>query len=515
MESERIADVISLRNITALTICYLAAVAVYRLLFHPLARFPGPKLAAVTRYYEAYYDVFLNGQFTFKIADLHREYGPIIRISPYELHVADPAFYEKIYRQDGRWNKYAWAYDAHSAKHSTIFTTDHYLHRARRTPMNRFFSKATVSGRQALISRNVDKLWERISAFALSGKVVDLGAAISEFTRCTAAEFILDKRYDGLEQQHFTATAQHKAPPASRSIWHVTKHFPLYGPAIIKWPSYWTKKSQRGNMKSFLLHLKRTTEHTQELFQNITSKGSTGHEVSRTIVHEILDSDLPPEEKQFDRVFLEVATVTGAGIETTASVLRLVCYHVFSDRQILRRLRTELAFATATSGVPGLGELRDLEQLPFLTSVIMEGLRLSPGVATRLARIAPDRDLVYDDKWRIPAGTPVGMTVLLMHLDETLYPDPRRFDPDRWMDPGFHKKVRNTFVPFSRGTRICLGMYLAWAEMYLVLAALVQKFEFVFEGVSAEDFECVGDQFTIRTRGGPGLPAVVRKVQDS
>jgi hypothetical protein len=55
--------------------CYFASTAIYRLFFHPLARFPGPKLAALTRWYEAYYDVVQNGQYTYKIDQLHREYG--------------------------------------------------------------------------------------------------------------------------------------------------------------------------------------------------------------------------------------------------------------------------------------------------------------------------------------------------------------------------------------------------------------------------------------------------------
>lgn len=54
---------------------YSISLVFYRLFLHPLAKFPGPKLAAVTRYYEGYYDVVKNGQYTFKIAELHREYG--------------------------------------------------------------------------------------------------------------------------------------------------------------------------------------------------------------------------------------------------------------------------------------------------------------------------------------------------------------------------------------------------------------------------------------------------------
>lgn len=178
-------------------------------------------------------------------------------------------------------------------------------------------------------------------------------------------------------------------------------------------------------------------------------------EEPRNIVHEILKSNLPPSHKTFARVFDNVITVTGAGFETTGSILRLIFYHVFSSSEILQRLRAELVSVIAKSS--DTVEVRTLEQLPYLTSVIMESMRLSPGIASCMARIAPDRHLVYGE-WRIPASTPMGMTAILMNTDETLYPNPKRFDPERWMDLDARKKAGKTYAPFSRGTRICLGM---------------------------------------------------------
>jgi hypothetical protein len=134
-----------------------------------------------------------------------------------------------------------------------------------------------------------------------------------------------------------------------------------------------------------------------------------------------------------------------------------------------------------------------------------------------MARIAPAGGLRYD-KWHIPAGTPVGMTIILIHTNEEIYPEPQKFDPERWMHPDARKKVDKTFVPFSKGTRNCVGMQyvyllywltkpadippsLAWAEMYLTVSALAQRFDFRFEGAKAEDFECTSDQFAVGTKG--------------
>lgn len=102
-------------------------------------------------------------------------------------------------------------------------------------------------------------------------------------------------------------------------------------------------------------------------------------------------------------------------------------------------------------------DLATLEQLPYLTAVLMEGLRLSPGLASRMARIALDRDLIYGE-WRIPAGTPVGMTTIMMHMDEKVYPEPNKFKPERWINTEMRRQLGRKFAPFSKGTRICLGM---------------------------------------------------------
>lgn len=187
--------------ITALV--YFASLIFYRLFLHPLAKFPGPKLAAITRYYEGYFDVVLNGQYTFKIAQLHERYGPIVRISPYELHINDPAYFEKLYRQDGRWNKYDWAYDAFGAPMSAICTIDHEMHKRRRAPLNMFFSKANVASRQGIVQGLADKLCSRFSQ--LEGSTVDITAAISAFTRDVAMQFVLAKDYQNLEHENFSA----------------------------------------------------------------------------------------------------------------------------------------------------------------------------------------------------------------------------------------------------------------------------------------------------------------------
>ncbi|KAI1129410.1 cytochrome P450 [Nemania abortiva] len=487
---------INWRMLVAVIICYYGTIVFYRLFLHPLARFPGSKLAAISRWYEAYYDVVQGGQYTAKIAQLHTRYGPIIRISPHELHVIDPAFYNTLYRMDGRWDKYSWTYDAFGAKRSTIFISDHNVHKMRRSAIAPFFSKPRVADHQDLLRRNIDKLCQRTSK--LAGNTFNLGAAISAFTRDTGNEFVVGKRYNELDLESFGVELS-IASQGAGPFWRITKHMHWFGPAMRGLPVSWAMKVADDGTKAFLRFLQQSEQDTRDTLAAAVSF-TPNDNTPRTMIHEIVDSNLPPSEKTFDRIFEDVATVTAAAYETTANALRLILYHIYSNEKILHTLRAEIASLPTD---PTAITLKELERLPYLTAVLTEGLRLSPGIGTRAARVT-DKDLFYNN-WRIPAGTPVGMTTMLMHTDEKIFPDPMSFNPDRWTDPTIRKAAGKNFAPFSRGTRICLGMHLAWAEMYLLVNALVRNFDFTFKDATADDFLFERDNFGIGTKAGCNL----------
>lgn len=75
---ESMSRLLSWQAVAATASVYLVTLAIYRLFFHPLSKFPGPKLAAITRYYEAYYDIIHNGQYGFEIAKMHKKYGKFL-----------------------------------------------------------------------------------------------------------------------------------------------------------------------------------------------------------------------------------------------------------------------------------------------------------------------------------------------------------------------------------------------------------------------------------------------------
>ncbi|RYP50907.1 hypothetical protein DL768_003667 [Monosporascus sp. mg162] len=106
------------------------------------------------------------------------------------------------------------------------------------------------------------------------------------------------------------------------------------------------------------------------------------------------------------------------------------------------------------------------------------------------------------------------MTALLMPTDPEVYPDPMCFDPDRWMDAEARKRMDKAYAPFGRGTRICIGMHLAWMELYMVVAAIVQRSDFEFDADAAEDVTQASDIFTIGTTARNGLKAAITRHED-
>lgn len=202
-----------------------------------------------------------------------------------------------------------------------------------------------------------------------------------------------------------------------------------------------------------------------------TAKPSTPH---RTVIHELLQGDLPPQEKTVERISEEAMLLVTAGSSTTSHFLKTTMFFILADPAILARLKAEVASAMPDPAV--LPPSHELAHLPYLAAVIKEGSRMTHGVSSRLARIAPNDDLHFGG-FTIPAGTTIGMSHPLQHNNPAVFPEPDRFDPERWLKGKESQQLERYLVNFSRGARACVGINLAKAEMLLTLAAVVRRLD--------------------------------------
>lgn len=194
-----------------------------------------------------------------------------------------------------------------------------------------------------------------------------------------------------------------------------------------------------------------------------STKPTKGEDSSHsTIITELIQSNLPDEQKADRRLRDEIQLIVGAGLSTTGWALSVGTYYLLTNPKTLARLRKELDDALpAYDPVKPTGNLKwaELERLPYLTAVIKEAVRLSYSTTSRNVRLLPER--VQFGEWQIPERTPISMTIPFLNHDENIFPDSRSFVPERWLDEPKTKNgssLDRYFVGFGKGTRSCLGV---------------------------------------------------------
>ena len=237
--------------------------------------------------------------------------------------------------------------------------------------------------------------------------------------------------------------------------------------------------------------------------RNYKEASGKGH---RILFENYPSLELPSHDFGLPRMFDTALMLFTAGFETTAYTFETAVYHILANPPLYSRLRNEL-----TSACPDPQNIQawiELEKLPYLTAVIIESLRMSTGVMSRLPRKNMKTDMVYND-WLIPKGTLVGMSQRLIHFNATIYPSPEKFDPERWMKGEESKQLQKYLVSFSRGARRCLGMHLAYAELYIALATIFRRFQLQLYETDRRDVDGVLDFFIPKPDGGNGVRVLV------
>lgn len=125
-------------------------------------------------------------------------------------------------------------------------------------------------------------------------------------------------------------------------------------------------------------------------------------------------------------------------------------------------------------GPDHLPQFSDRSALPFIDCLVWETLRWNPAVPLALARIVDDDDEYAG--YRIPKGTTILPNVWAMFHDETKYPDPLRFSPERFEDEKKNRDLGINDLPhaaFGFGRRVCPGRWLALDTMWITIASVL------------------------------------------
>ncbi|MCJ1312339.1 hypothetical protein MMC25_006013 [Agyrium rufum] len=481
--------------LTTITVLAFAAFAygivlvIYRLTLHPLAGFPGPKLTAATKWWEFYIDVIKGngGQFGYEVDRMHDKYGPIVRINPDEIHVKDPEWIDILYSGPGQVrDKYSPAAHMSGVPLGTFGTIDHYVHRRRRGAVKAFVSKGTVRRLESVIREKIDLLCKRLDEHLTKQDVVDLTRDYLAWSTDSVFNY-LDSEPLGLLTDPERAEDWKQTLRAVVELTPLVKQMTWIMPVVLKVKPWVVKLFSPDLARVLVMHrgmqdsaAKARLEWETQTKEQIESSPSSRPNAYRAI----LNSSLPPPEKEVDRVAQEILTILVGGSATTSRVMARLTYHMCDTPAILERLRDELsAVEPDPLKTPPLDEL---EQMPYLTAVIKETLRISTALTSRLPLISPQKPLQYQN-WIIPPGTPVSMTISTILVEPSIFKDPYDFIPERWLGPPEEQaRLDRYFLPFGKGTRMCIGMNFAWAELFLVTATVFRRFDFVLHDCDRE-----------------------------
>ncbi|KAL4795745.1 cytochrome P450, partial [Aspergillus venezuelensis] len=463
-------------------VLYWGSIVVYRLYLSPLAHFPGPKLAALTYWTEAYYELLHGegGQFIFKYREWHEKYGPIIRITPRELHIQDASFFETFYAPAKPASKLKDLSDRLNMPNSAFSTPNPHLHKLRRGPLNPLFSKRRISERVPLIKRHMEALCERLkNEYQGKDRVLIVNEMFGCWTTDIIVEYCFERRYDLVQKPDFKAPFVASFIDMMEPIHWITqfpwmfKSMKMLPDAIVCWLN--------PRMKSVISFNNEMLAQVRESLDKAQEEDPKGQRAD-TIFSSIIQSDLPRTEITAERLHDEAVSVVGAGMETTMRTLTISIFHITNNSWVSQRLREELF--SAIPDPENIPSWETLEQLPFLTACINESLRLSYGLSQRIPRVREKDAFSYGD-YIIPSGTVVSMDIYGVSHDETIFPDSHTYNPARWLDTPRAPDGRlltRYMVSFMRGPRSCVGMQLAYAELYIGLAILFRRFKFeIFE----------------------------------
>ncbi|KAK4187953.1 cytochrome P450 [Podospora australis] len=186
---------------------------------------------------------------------------------------------------------------------------------------------------------------------------------------------------------------------------------------------------------------------------------------------------MTPEE-----VFPEAESYIIAGTGTTSNTLTYLVWSVCSHPKIQEELVRELRSLPQDFGDA------ELKELPYLALVIEETLRLYSAVPSGLPRIVPPGGAELAGH-RLDEGVTVCAQAYSMHNNPDVFPDPLSFKPERWAEP-VPKVMRDSFMPWGRGARLCIGMHLAKMELRLSTA----KFFLTFPDAKVSTQEGMSDK---------------------
>lgn len=402
--------------------------------------------------------------------EIHKRYGPIVRIAPDEVSFSSPHAAREILAAGKGFHKTDFYWVFPPPGNPDIFTEIREdVHSVKKRYASHPYSMASmhlcadyIEDTERLFMSKLDRMCESPDRFCR------LGDYLHYYAFDVLGEIAFSRKFGFLE-------AGYDLEGAIKFIDDVQWYDGIVG-QIPEWDWMFrrnplTKYIPGLDPSKFLI--------TRYALEELGKRKTVGNETGRKDLMASLMAahEKAPESFGEGDVFAVAHGAIFAGSDSTASTMQSFCYQVLRDPAIYERLQHEIDEAAGSGQLSEMPQWTEVQALPYFQACLKETLRLRPAVGLNITRHVPPQGAELDGH-SFPGGTRVAVNGWVLHRDESVFGrDVDAFRPERWL--GEDAKVLEKFMfAFGGGSHLCIGKNLALLEINKTLPLLFREYEF-------------------------------------
>ncbi|KAI8071386.1 cytochrome P450 [Gongronella butleri] len=391
---------------------------------------------------------------------MHDKYGPVMRLGPKSISVADKDMIKQVLSQDDLQKGEVYDSFKKNDTHTLFSTRDKAFHKNQRRLISPAFSIKYLNSLEELMHEVMSTMLKRVSSQvdANGGKAtsVDVWHMWQTLALDTIGTTAFGQSFNMIEND------SHPVPDCIAREMRLAS-WAANHPFLVKLLTFGRTIKTNPIILDFM----------GKVIKERIESGKRRNDILQILL-DTKESSNPNDRLSDIAIITETVLFLIAGSETTSNTLGFAIIELLRHPSALKRLQEEVD----TLELPENGVFRheQVKTLPYLNAVINETLRLDAMAANSIERIA-DHDVMLGGKLFIPKGTSVAANVYHAHLNDKYWPNASSFEPERWLPDAPVPAATDVFFPFSIGSRNCVGMNFAKIEMRLGLASFLRHFD--------------------------------------